>query len=95
MLEIIIISVLAAGLIGSITLNVMQHGDLAEKDRMHFASLERLVNRVATEPRLELKPIEAEPAVNPEDHHYISDLPYDDDRWNDYRHEPDEEIDET
>lgn len=56
-----------------------------ERERMLLDEFQSFVRRVSTEPRLEVAPYVEAVKVDPEVRNYISDLPYDDARWNEYR----------
>lgn len=66
-------------------------------DRAHAAELrsarqiDAMLDRLSTEPRLQMRPAEAHPAPELGARKYIADHPADDEAWNDYRGEPAEE----
>lgn len=55
------------------------------------SDVERLLARISTEPRIVLSaPSAPDPVPTPEVAKYVSDEPYHDEMWNDFRGEPEE-----
>lgn len=91
---------LGIALVTSGLLNIYLSRRVAELTKAHFAYVgvqadryQALLDRVATEPRFELSPERSLPAPT-EDVKYISDFPYHDEAWNDFRGEPEPDEDE-
>lgn len=59
--------------------------------RRFEAAIDRLLARISTEPRVVVRPAVPQPDVDPGNRQYISDEPYDDARWNEYRGEAPED----
>ena len=101
----VLAALLAASLIAHVISYFLHRGDILEYKRMlraasdsvHAAELrssqqiDAMLERISTAPRLDLSAASAVRPVDPEQKTFISDLPYDDERWNDYRGEPTEE----
>jgi hypothetical protein len=59
--------------------------------KRHEAQVRDLLDRISTEPRLELRPASRTPAPNPDARTYIADHEADDAAWNEYRGDGEDE----
>lgn len=63
-------------------------------DRIHATELrsaqqiDAMLERISTAPRIEVRPAPAAPTTTPDAQHYITDEPYMDEAWNDFRTTP-------
>lgn len=101
MIEGILIGAYAAGLVAVFVQGRSHRAALrderARADAAETRSAEQLdamLGRLATAPRIEMAPVAVPAAVDPAERTFISDLPTDDEAWNDYLgEEPDEDLD--
>lgn len=59
--------------------------------KRHDQQVCEILDRISTEPRLEMRPTTDAPKLDPEARRYIADHEADDAAWNDYRGEPQED----
>lgn len=61
--------------------------------RRHEESMRSLLDRIATEPRIEVRPAVTAPVPSASARKYIADHPADDAAWNEFRGDPEEDSD--
>lgn len=61
-------------------------------NKRHAAQTQAILDRISTEPRIELRPAPVQPVAAPDTRKYIADHSTDDEAWNDFRGVPDDEL---